>query len=359
MSAEGLPTSRTRHGRITGRKSWLKLLALFVVPVLLAAGCGDDDNDSSDAKAKAKVEEATADKAITVRAGVNDTEDSTVAVLEFLPEKITVTKGSTVAWDWADTIEPHSVTFQAGATLPAPGPPDEALFAPSPPTEDFDGTVLTNSGLLPTGPGPAPEFKLTFSKSGTYQYFCAIHPLMTGSVDVVDGDDGVDSAASVTKRGDEELKPFLAEGRAAKEKLMSSVAAGTPVGGATNWTVEMGTTTEHTDILAFAPVPVAAKAGDQVTFVNNSMAPHTATFGEYGQDPNDPKVVQPAPGPSPQSLGSTGYFNTGWLPPNSPPGSGPPLAARSFTFKIPAAGKYSYVCALHVPSGMAGAIEAA
>ncbi len=347
------------------------------MPVLLAAGCGDDDNDSSDAKAKAKVEEATADKPITVRAGVNDTEDSTVAVLEFLPEKITVTKGSTVEWDWADTIEPHSVTFQAGATLPAPGPPDEALFAPSPPTGDFDGTVLTNSGLQPTGPGPASEFKLTFSKSGTYQYFCVIHPLMTGSVDVVDGDDGVDSAASVTKRGDEELKPFLAEGRAAKEKLMSSVAAGTPVGGATkeklmssvaagtpvggatNWTVEMGTTTEHTDILAFAPVPLAAKAGDQVTFVNNSMAPHTATFGEYSQDPNDPKVVQPAPGPSPQSLGSAGYFNTGLLPPNFPPGSGPPLAARSFTFKIPAAGKYSYVCVLHVPSGMAGAIDAA
>ncbi len=356
MSVEGIPTSLTRHGRNAGRKSWLKILALFVVPVLLAAGCGDDDNDSSDAKAK--VEEATADKAITVRAGVNDTEDSTVAVLEFLPEKITVTKGSTVEWDWAETIEPHSVTFQAGATLPAPGPPDEALFAPTPPTGDFDGTVLTNSGLQPAGPAPASDFKLTFSKPGTYQYFCVIHPLMTGSVDVVEGDEGVDSAASITKRGDEELKPFLAEGRAAKEKLMSSVAAGTPVGNATNWTVEMGTTTEHTDILAFAPVPVAAKAGDQVTFVNNSMAPHTATFGEYNPNPDDPTVVQPAPGPSPQSLGSTGYFNTGQLPPNSPPGSGPPLAARSFTFKIPAAGKYSYVCVLHVPSGMAGAIDA-
>jgi plastocyanin len=65
-----------------------------------------------------------------------------------------------------------------------------------------------------------------------------------------------------------------------------------------------------------------------------------------------------APGKSPQTLNATDFFNTGWLPPNAPPGAGPPEAARSFTFTVPAAGTYAYVCILHSPSGMAGTIQA-
>jgi plastocyanin len=123
----------------------------------------------------------------------------------------------------------------------------------------------------------------------------------------------------------------------------------------------MGTSTAHADILAFKPVPVGVKAGDQVTFVNDSGAPHTATF--FGQQPPiasplDPRVGQPLPGPSPQMLDATKLFNTGLLPPNAPPGAGPPLPARSFTFVVPKAGSYSYVCLLHAPSQMTGAITA-
>jgi plastocyanin len=50
-------------------------------------------------------------------------------------------------------------------------------------------------------------------------------------------------------------------------------------------------------------------------------------------------------------------FNTGTLPPNAPPGAGPPLAARSYTYTVPTAGTYNYVCIYHVPSGMAGTIS--
>ena len=44
--------------------------------------------------------------------------------------------------------------------------------------------------------------------------------------------------------------------------------------------------------------------------------------------------------------------------PDAPPGYGPPEAARSFTFTVPAAGDYQYICILHAPSGMAGQITA-
>jgi plastocyanin len=104
------------------------------------------------------------------------------------------------------------------------------------------------------------------------------------------------------------------------------------------------------------------KAGDTVTFVNNSLAPHTASFFGPGspeiQSPFDPAAVAPAPGPSPQALAAAGFFNTGLLPPNAPPGSGPPIEARSFSFTVPTAGTYSYVCIFHAPSEMVGTINA-
>ena len=132
--------------------------------------------------------------------------------------------------------------------------------------------------------------------------------------------------------------------------------------GTTTWTIEMGTSTAHTDVLAFTPVPAAIKAKDKVVFVNNSGAPHTASFAgkqSLPASPLDPAVDAPKPGPSPQTLNATDFINTGLLPPNAPPGSGPPLAARSFTFTVPAAGQYNYVCLLHVSSGMAGVINVA
>jgi plastocyanin len=120
----------------------------------------------------------------------------------------------------------------------------------------------------------------------------------------------------------------------------------------------MGISTAHTDVLAFSPTPVGVKAGDTVTFLNSSAAPHTASFNPPFQDPTDPRTDVPAPGKSPQTLTATGFFNSGLLPPDAPPGAGPPAAVRSFSFKVAGAGTYSYLCLLHAPSGMVGVINA-
>ena len=99
-----------------------------------------------------------------------------------------------------------------------------------------------------------------------------------------------------------------------------------------------------------------------MTFVNNSLAPHTATFAAGGQLPQDPLDPASAASDGPVSAhvaATGGPFNTGWLPPAAPPNAPPPEPARSFTFVIPQAGDYPYVCLLHVPSGMAGSIKVA
>jgi len=339
------------------RRRRAALATVTAAMVAFGAACGSSD-DSKDAS-KAKASGAVASETITIKAGVSDATHPQIAVLQYMPAKATVAVGQKVRWSWDETKEPHSVTFfPAGQTAPSPdaaGP----FFAPTLPTGAFDGTALVNSGLQPLGPQGAPAMEMTFAKAGSYNYLCVIHPQMVGTIVVADSGE---TAAAVKTRGDQEQGQWLAEGNEAYQKLMAAPSASTKNrDGSTTWKVEMGTTTAHTDILAFAPVPAAVKKGDRVTFVNNSMAPHTASFFNETppiMNPEDPAVGKAAPGPSPQKLSSKGLYNTGLLPPNAPPGSGPPEAARSFTFSVPTAGEYQYICIYHAPSGMAGMIKA-
>jgi plastocyanin len=349
----------------SGRR-WAAVAASLAV-LALGAGCSRtaDDGGAIEAPATdntAKAGGTVTDGPITIQAGVNDPAQRSVAVLQYMPARATVAVGQTVRWTWAGTIEPHSVTFfPTGQSAPPPGS-DEKLFAPTPPTGGYDGATLVNSGLAPLGPDAVPPFEMTFAKAGAYNYSCVIHPNMVGTLTVVASGEKVDTAAEVAARAEQEKGQWLAEGHEALQKLQSAAPASTRNrDGSTTWKVEMGTSTLHTDILAFAPVPAAVKHGDKVTFVNNSMAPHTATFFNQTppiSNPTDPAAAKAAPGASPQRLNAKDLFNTGELPPNAPPGAGPPEAARSFTFSVPAAGSYSYLCILHAPSGMAGEIKA-
>ena len=336
------------------------LAAVTAAVVLLggvAAGCG-----SSSPKANSTASKPTAaPTAIVVQAGINDPSNRAVAVLQFMPAQVSVAVGETVTWSWAGAVEPHSVTFlNPGRTLPPPG--DPSVFAPTPPTGAYDGTTFVNSGLQPQGPAPAKDFSMTFAKPGTYTYHCVIHPNMTGTINVVAAGAAVDQAPDVAARKQSEQAQWVAEGEAAAQRLAATAPAGTTnPDGTTTWSVQMGTSTAHTDVLAFAPSPAKVKPGDKVTFVNNSAAPHTASFFNDTPpivNPSDPATARPAPGPSPQALSATGLYNTGLLPPNAPPGAAPPEAARSYTFTIPKTGTYTYVCILHAPSGMGGTITA-
>ena len=295
---------------------------------------------------------------VSLVAGVNDPKDPNIAVLEYLPAKIKVATGTTVTWSIAGP-EPHSVTFvPPGATVPPSTQADPSLTLPTPATAPYDGTTLVNSGVQPLGAATeVQKFSMSFAKTGTYTYYCVLHPNMVGTVTVTG--DTQDSQQKITKTGNQEKAQYLKEGEAAKAKLLKTKPKTTKNSdGSSTYTVEMGASTAHTDVLAFAPSPRNVKTGDQVTFVNNSAAPHTASFGGplVPTIPTADNVVQPQPGPSPQALAQDTYLNTGWLPPKTK--GGPPLAARSYTYSVPAAGKYTYACVLHLPSGMAAEIDA-
>lgn len=320
-----------------------------VVAIALAAisltlvGCGDDTKE--------------APTKVAVRAGVNDPDDRNIALLAFLPASVTVKAGASVEWT-APGPEPHTITFlPLGETPPTPDKPENAALRAETKSGDYTGAETLGTTIIPTGPDPV-TYEVKFPKAGEFTYYCIIHPGMQGEVNVVDDDADADQQDAIDDRGEEEEADWLAEGRAAKKALTEAEPKKTSnADGSTTYTVEMGTNTAHTAVLAFQPVDAVLKAGDKVTFINNSGDPHTASFaGTKGlpQNPEGPEAMAPAPGPSPQALNATDMFNTGWLPPNAPPGAGPPEAVRSYTYTVPTAGVYSYVCLLHAPSGMGG-----
>jgi plastocyanin len=322
----------------------MRIAIAIAVPAALLAACGGGKQSS-------------ASKSVAVRAGVNDPSDPNVAALAFLPQEITVAAGFAVNWSFKGP-EPHTVTFVPKGQQP-PSPDSPEATAPKPPSGPYDGTSLVSSGILPTGP-TAGAFSLSFAKTGTYGYVCAIHPGMTGTVNVVASGAATESREQIVARAKQEQAKWLAEGEAAKKALVSKAPKSKKnSNGTTTWYVQMGASTPHSAVLAFAPTPVQAKPGDSVVFVNDSAVPHTATFPGKQTVPANPESAEAktsAPGKSPQTLNSIDLFNSGWLPPNAPPGAAPPESARSFQFNIPKAGQYTYVCLLHAPSGMAGTI---
>jgi len=76
----------------------------------------------------------------------------------YIPYSVTVKKGTTIIWTNAD-IAAHTVT----SGTPQSGP-----------TGEFD------SSLIPAGA----TYEKIFENSGTYDYFCMVHPWMTGTITV-------------------------------------------------------------------------------------------------------------------------------------------------------------------------------
>ena len=307
------------------------------------------------AAACTKTEPATSGgPTIQLRAGLNDPHDTAIAVLEFLPEEISVSTGTTVTWAFAGP-EPHTVSY-VPATDEQPAPGDAEFAQPLGPAGTFDPGARLSSGILPAGPKPE-TYSLTFQDPGSFPFFCALHPLMTGTVRV--GGEA-DSQEDVTKRGDKELDEWLKEGRDAEKKLVSHPFKVEKSHGATTYTVRAGSSTDHTSVLAFSAPDLSIQPGDLVAFVNDSFDPHTATFpGKERLPPPDDQQMRKPTGQPPLAVDGTSLANSGWLPPNYPPGQGPPEEQRTFTFRIPKEGSYEYACILHASSGMAGKITVA
>ena len=262
--------------------------------MLILGACSSDSNNTASNSSPSSSSAAPAPTTIQVQAGINDPGNKTIAVLQYMPGTVTVPVNTPVNWSWDGAIEPHSVTFLApGQQLPAPGS-DTSLFAPTPPTGPYDGSTFVNSGLFPLAPGPVPAFTMTFGKTGSYEYHCVIHPQMVGKVDVVDAGATSDTPQQVQDRGNSEKQQWLAEGEAAAQTLNNTPAASTTnPDGTKTWTVQMGASTPHTDVLAFSP-PAEHEGGRQGHVLERFGC--TAHGHVLRQHATDPGPTRPARG---------------------------------------------------------------
>ncbi|MBI4280507.1 MAG: hypothetical protein HY660_18800 [Armatimonadetes bacterium] len=111
-----------------------------------------------------------------------------VSIIRFVPENLTVKVGDTVRWVMQDPQEIHTVTFIGGTDKPPEFVTPEPQ-AQGPPKIYFNPKVVVplggatykdegyhNSGILmpPGVPGPK-AYALTFTKPGTYGYWCIVH----------------------------------------------------------------------------------------------------------------------------------------------------------------------------------------
>ncbi len=141
----------------------------------------------------------------------------------FGPATLTVPMGSTVTWG-NNGAAPHTVTDRAGA---------------------FDSGIVDAGGT----------YRRTFTDPGTFNYFCTLHPQMTGTLVVTDA---------------------TGEAPPAEEPATGGTAAPAPPGA-----LEMRD-------FSYSPSSITIRAGGTLTWFNSGLAPHTVTASGF-----DSGLVQP------------------------------------------------------------------
>lgn len=259
---------------------------------------------------------------------------------------------------------------QAGTLLDAAGVP--FWFSNSVPVVSFNPRLLAQgfgkvkrqgsqsvlSGL-PLSDRVRP-MRVRFPRSGSFRYFCNIHPGMVGTVRVVAANRRVPSAAADT--------------RVAKRQIATAVAAArrvTSTSGIPANTMNVGAQRGTVHHFGFVPSKLTVARGTTVTFraVSNARDAHTATFGPgdpnkdpkkepnnymaklastfQGPGPFDPIATYPSEPPTAPTaalsptLHGNGFWNSGVI---GPPVTGLPRNGR-VTFNTP--GAYKVYCLIH------------
>jgi plastocyanin len=287
---------------------------------------------------------------------------------DFFPHSVTIAQGDTIAWNGM-SIGFHSIDLaaQGSGDLPlivptgttASGVKDAAgnpfwfngqpnlgfnpgLFAPSGGTS-YNGSARVDSGLPFGPPGP---FKVTFTKPGTYVYFCDVHYDMRGVI-------VVKAAGATTPSAAADAAAISAQ--QTRDAKIAKALAKTKLKGTK---ISVGLGGKHSvEILGMFPGTLHVKKGTTVSFSMATLTgeTHTVTFGPKsylmplaasfsGPAPLATAIYPSSPtGPLllPGSHGN-GFANSGALDRDS---STPLPSGRKFKFTK--AGKYQYFCLIH------------
>jgi plastocyanin len=103
------------------------------------------------------------------------------SINRFQPAVVEIKAGETVTWKGTSQYEPHTITFEP----PFKSPEDPLVVVPAGGAKTGSHTGgYTNSSFIGPKPFPKDSFSLRFPKAGSYDYICALHPGMAGTVKV-------------------------------------------------------------------------------------------------------------------------------------------------------------------------------
>lgn len=219
-----------------------------------------------------------------------------------------------------------------------------ALLAP-PKAKAYNGTSRLDSGLPLGKPKP---FNVTFTKAGSYKYFCDVHPGMIGTVVVKPAGKAIPTAKqdakALTAQATSDIKAALKVSKTKPPANTVSLGESAPGG---------------VELFTMFPATLTVSPNTVVTFQmsKHSFETHTATFGPTAELKKLAKGFEgvnfPAQGvfpsdptqPITESLSAhgDGFANTGALDTNPKSATIPSSGKIDFT----QAGTYHFVCLIH------------
>ncbi|HEY7033151.1 MAG TPA: hypothetical protein VH482_17560 [Thermomicrobiales bacterium] len=290
----------------------------------------------------------------------------------FFPGEITINAGDSIWFDYGMGGF-HTVSFLSGgqvppilipdpeADTPEGGAPPQLIIHPQIPFphggDTYDGTGYVSSGI-DFFRDPTQPYVLKFTKAGSYDYLCLIHPSVMKAKVIVQ------ETGAAAVRTQSEYDQIAADetatlyDQAATEMAKYGQAASTKnADGTTSWELTVGAGGDtQARVQSFLPTELEITVGDTVKWVHRAPGePHTVSFAGAGEvTPEDTIVEQFADGTpkfvqSMQTLlpqGGNVWSGSGWL--NSGYLGFPDLARPvewEATFDTP--GDFTYFCALH------------
>jgi len=202
----------------------------------------------------------------------------------YLPYSITISVGDTVIWNNPDSAA-HTVT---SGTM----------------SDGHDG--MFDSSLFMSGS----TFEFTFDESGTYDYFCMVHPWMTGKVVVNEIKETMvieepEQEPMMDTESEPIVEPTLEPIMDPETMAIVSVPAGSAIPGC-----------EETNE-CYLPYEITVSVGQTVTWSNDDSAAHTVSSGTV-------------------NAGVTGVFDSGLF-----------MSGSTFEHTFEKAGTYDYFCMVH------------
>lgn len=190
----------------------------------------------------------------------------------YVPSTISVSLLETITWTNEDDTE-HTVTSRTSG--------------------------IFNSGLF----GTSQSFSHQFIIDGTYEYFCQLHPWMTGTVIVGKGGDVI-TPPEPTPQPPSDPNSFPSPVPTPPTQNPSQFIVTIPSGAA-----------EQTITEFYSPNSISVKVFDSILWQNSDIGFHTVTSGKGSSD---------------------GLFDSGLFGP-----------AKSFSFQFNKAGNFDYFCVVH------------